>query len=113
MSHVKLDKTVFDSAIDRVVSAYKDGHRIVVSFSAGKDSGICLEICRIAAGLTGNLPLDVLMRDEEIMIPGTYEYAERIYNDPEIRFRWVYQPVSSLPRPASHSIALQKLKRCT
>tara|TARA_R110000824_G_scaffold2646_2_gene12216 strand:+ start:1230 stop:2375 length:1146 start_codon:yes stop_codon:yes gene_type:complete len=86
---------VFSLAIDRMKKVYEEGHRVVVSFSAGKDSGVCLEICRIAATETGRLPVEVLMRDEEIMFPGTYEYAERIAADPEIDFHWIYaeQPV--------------------
>lgn len=87
--------TVFDAAIDRMVKIYEDGHRVVISFSGGKDSGICVEICAIAAGLTGRLPIDVVMRDEEIMFPGTFEYCERMANRPEINFHWIYacQPV--------------------
>lgn len=86
---------VFDQSINRMVEIYEQGHRVVVSFSAGKDSGICLEICRLAAAETGRLPVEVIMRDEEIMFPGTYEYAERIANDPEISFNWIYacQPI--------------------
>ena len=35
------------------------------------------------------------MRDEEVMLPGTYEYAERMAARPEVKFHWVYasQPV--------------------
>ena len=73
-----LGLNVFDQAIDRLVKEYKDGHRIVVSFSGGKDSTVCLELCIIAATMTNRLPVDVVMRDEEIMHPGTYEYCERI-----------------------------------
>jgi len=49
-----------------MVEVYEAGHHVVVSFSAGKDSGVCLEVCLLAAKETGNLPLDVVMRDEEI-----------------------------------------------
>ena len=72
-----LNKSVFDLAIDRMVDLYEEGHRIVVSFSGGKDSGICLEICIIAATMTGRLPVEVVMRGEEIMLPGTFEYSKR------------------------------------
>jgi predicted phosphoadenosine phosphosulfate sulfurtransferase len=67
----------------------------VVSFSAGKDSGVCLELAIMAAGELGRLPVRVVMRDEEIMLPGTYEYAERVASRPEVDFRWLYacQPV--------------------
>lgn len=89
------NKNVFDAAIDRMTELYEQGHRIVVSFSAGKDSGVCLEICLIAAKLTGRLPVEVVMRDEEIMFPGTFEYAERVAARPEVSFHWLIanQPV--------------------
>ncbi|MCE5270833.1 hypothetical protein LLH00_06065 [bacterium] len=88
-------KNVFDAAIDRMTELYEEGHRIVVSFSAGKDSGVCLEICLIAANLTGRLPVEVVMRDEEIMFPGTFEYAERVAARPDVSFHWLIanQPV--------------------
>jgi len=78
-----------------MVTLYEQGHRIVVSFSAGKDSGVCLEICLIAARMTGRLPVEVIMRDEEIMFPGTFEYAERIAAREDVEFHWIYacQPV--------------------
>jgi len=90
-----LEMSVFDKAIERMVAVYEAGHRVMVSFSAGKDSGICLEICRIAAKMADRLPVEVVMRDEEIMYPGTFEYAERIAAEPDIDFNWVYacQPI--------------------
>src|SRR5574340_797127 len=90
-----IDKTVFDASLDRLIEVYEQGHRLVVSFSAGKDSGVVLEMAILAATLTNRLPVEVIMRDEEIMFPGTFEYAERIAARPEVKFHWVYanQPV--------------------
>lgn len=87
---------VLEAALDRIRVLYAEGHRLVVSFSAGKDSGVCLELCVQAARETGRLPVDVVMRDEEIMFPGTYEYAERVAaRKDEINLRWIYacQPI--------------------
>lgn len=89
MGRKYLGTDVFNQAIDRMAVLYKEGHRVVVSFSAGKDSGVCLEVCRIAAREAERLPVEVVMRDEEIMYPGTYEYAERVAADPEISFNWL------------------------
>lgn len=71
---------VFDMALNRLIHLYEDGHRVVVSLSGGKDSGICLELARMAAEATGRLPVEVLTRDEEIVVPGTNEYLDYVYN---------------------------------
>lgn len=86
---------VFDAAVSRLISLYEQEHTLVLSFSAGKDSGICLELMILAAEATGRLPVQVIMRDEEIMLPGTYEYAERMAQRPEVDMRWVVanQPI--------------------
>lgn len=90
-----LARNVFDEAVERMAHIYEGGHRVVCSFSGGKDSGVCLEVCIIAATMAGRLPVDVIMRDEEIMYPGTFEYAERVAARPEVAFRWIVanQPV--------------------
>lgn len=89
---------VFSMAIKRLKEQFNNGSRIVVSFSGGKDSGVCLELALIAAEETGNLPLDVLMRDEEIMFPGTFEYARRMADRKNIRFHWIIanQPIINI-----------------
>lgn len=96
MPRVVLDKNVFDAALDRMIECYQHPENYpVVSFSAGKDSGICLELAILAATMTNRLPVDVVMRDEEVMFPGTFEYAERMAIRPEVRMHWVIarQPV--------------------
>ena len=86
---------VYDAAVQRMQGLYSLGHRIVVSFSGGKDSTVALEVCIEAARRTGRLPVDVVMRDEEIMFPGTFEYCERVMNRPEVSFVWLVmgQPI--------------------
>lgn len=90
-----LGVSVFDAAIDRMLEIYEQGHRVVVSFSGGKDSTVAMEICVLAARLAGRLPVEVIMRDEEIMFPGTYEFAERTAQREDISFNWIYacQPI--------------------
>ena len=93
---VQNGKDVFTSALDRLIELYeKREDEIVVSFSAGKDSMVVLEMAILAAEATDRLPVKVLMRDEEIMFPGTFEYAERVAARPEVDFHWIYarQPI--------------------
>lgn len=95
MARTALGINVFDAAVARMEALYQEGHRIVVSWSGGKDSHVCAEICAIAAERTGRLPVEVVMRDEEIMFPGTFEFAERQYQRPDFDFHWLYarQPI--------------------
>lgn len=88
-------RNVLAEAIDRLEVLYAEGHALVVSFSAGKDSTVCLNVALEAARRTNRLPVKVVMRDEEIMFPGTYEYAERVANRGDIDFHWIYanQPI--------------------
>lgn len=92
---IRYGDNVFDESVHRLVNLYEEGHRIVVSFSAGKDSGVCLELCLLAAEKTGRLPVEVVMRDEEVMFPGTFEYAERTAKRKNVHFHWLVanQPV--------------------
>lgn len=83
-----LDTNVFDTGLDRMISLYEAGHRVVVCSSGGKDSTICVELAILAAEKTGRLPVEVAMRDEEIMFPGTFEYLERQASRPELDFHW-------------------------
>lgn len=95
MGRTSLNIPTFDAAMERLRGLYASDDRIVISFSAGKDSGTCLELCILAAEEEGRLPVEVLMCDEEIMFPGTYEYAERVAERPEVDFHWVMrrQPI--------------------
>lgn len=84
-----LENDVFQTSIQRVVELYENGDRLVVGFSAGKDSGVLLEVTRIAAKIAGVPQIDVFMADDEIMLPGTFEYAERVANLPDVKFYWM------------------------
>lgn len=88
---------VMNASMERLTDAYGEGHRVVVSFSAGKDSGVTLELAILAARDAGRLPVEVVMRDEEIMLPGTFEYAERCAMREETDFHWIYarQPITN------------------
>lgn len=98
MARTLMGMDVHEAAIQRLAVLYQEGHRLVVSFSAGKDSGVCLEVAIEAARMTGRLPVDVLMRDEEIMFPGTFEYARRVAERDEVRFCWLVanQPIINI-----------------
>lgn len=100
MGRIRLGENVFEAAVNRMRAIFAEGHRVVVTFSAGKDSGCCLEVCLLAMqqagrGNGGEPRLDVAMRDEEILYPGSFEYAERVAARPEVKFHWLIanQPI--------------------
>lgn len=90
-----LGMTVFDAALARLIEQYEQGHRIVVSVSGGKDSTCCMELAVLAATATGRLPVEAVIRDEEIACPGTYEYLERVHDREDVRLTWLVanQPI--------------------
>lgn len=95
---INLGQDVFKIGFNRLYELFNNGHRVVVSFSAGKDSGVCLELALAAAEKAGRLPIDVVMRDEEIMFPGTFEYAERVAKMKGVNFHWYVanQPIINI-----------------
>jgi 3'-phosphoadenosine 5'-phosphosulfate sulfotransferase (PAPS reductase)/FAD synthetase len=112
MRRVKLGYDVFDAAVNRLVSVYEQGHTVVVSMSGGKDSAICLEIALIAAEMTGSLPVNACLQDEEIAYPGTFEYLERVAARPDVNFKWFvcHQPmVNVFNRPSPYFWCFDKL----
>lgn len=86
-----LDMNVYEAAIHRMMALYKQGHRIVCSFSGGKDSTVILHICKEAARATGRLPVETVFLDEEIMVPHSWDFVSRISKDPELDFHWIIQ----------------------
>ena len=87
---------VFTAAYDRLFTLYERGDRIGVSISGGKDSTCVMEMAILAARDAGRLPVDVVMRDEEVMYPGTFEYLRRVAErTDEVRFQWMIagQPI--------------------
>lgn len=94
----KLNRNVRDMAFDRFRKMYGDGHRVMVTASGGKDSTVCVEMARMAARVEGCLPLEVVFQDDEIGLPTTFEYLERLAVDSEIKFYWMltYHPVHNL-----------------
>lgn len=89
MARIQLGVDVFTSATERIASLYRDGHTVVCSFSGGKDSTTVLELAIIAAHREGRLPVDVIIQDEEIAYPGTYEFIDQTAQRPEVRMHWL------------------------
>lgn len=89
MGRQYMTRNVFEAGYSRLRKVYEEGHRVVVAFSAGKDSGVCLELAIMAARDTGRLPVEAMLRDDEIYYPGTAEFALRSYERKEVRLHWL------------------------
>jgi predicted phosphoadenosine phosphosulfate sulfurtransferase len=89
----EIDLDVYSAAIKRVEYAYELFDSIVVSFSAGKDSTAVLHIAYEVAKKLDRLPLQVVFFDEEAIYPPTYEYAERIRQNPDFDFKYYCLPI--------------------
>lgn len=89
MGRARLGRTVLDESMDRLRSVMGAGNRIVVACSGGKDSTVCVELSAMVAEELGYGPIDVVVQEEEVNFPGTYEYLERLAQRPDINMHWL------------------------
>ena len=87
-----LDINVYDAAVKRCDYLYQAYDEVIISWSGGKDSSCCLELCREAARRTGKLSIKVFFLDEEAIYHETIDLCDRHVQDPEIEFYWVVVP---------------------
>lgn len=87
------DVNVYDAALERFRYLFDNFDKVVVSFSGGKDSTVCLNLAWQIAKEKNKLPLDVYFWDEEAIHPETIEYVERVRANSEIRFKWLCIPI--------------------
>jgi predicted phosphoadenosine phosphosulfate sulfurtransferase len=92
-----LETNVLDAALSRFEYMYDNGE-VVVSFSGGKDSQVCVELAVMVATYKNRLPVHVVYRDEEIVSPETFAFARRTAARPEINFIWLVanQPIINI-----------------
>ena len=81
------DKNVYDEALKRIRYIFDSFDKVIVNFSAGKDSTVVLNLTEIVAK-EKNKKFTVNFFDEEAIHPPTIEYAERVAQRPNYDFKW-------------------------
>jgi predicted phosphoadenosine phosphosulfate sulfurtransferase len=84
---------VYEAAIERINILFDRYDTVVVSFSGGKDSTVCLNLTLEVARARKRLPLEVYFFDEEAVHPETEAYVERVASLPDIRMQWLCLPL--------------------
>jgi predicted phosphoadenosine phosphosulfate sulfurtransferase len=87
MKPLKVD--VYSAACERLRYVFSTYDKVVVSYSGGKDSTVCLELAIEVARELDKLPVDVLFFDEEVLLPETEEMVRRTRGRPEVNLTWV------------------------
>ena len=92
----EVDLDVWTLTLQRIREVYSMFDKVVVSFSGGKDSTVCLNATLHVARELGRLPVRAIFWDEEAIHPPTIEYVRRVYNNPEVHLDWYCLPVKHL-----------------
>jgi predicted phosphoadenosine phosphosulfate sulfurtransferase len=87
------DVSVYDAAVARINHLYDRFDTIAVSFSGGKDSTACLNLCLQVARERKRFPLHVHFWDEEAIYPPTVDYMRRVAAMKEVELKWFCLPI--------------------
>jgi len=87
------DKNVYESALDRIRYLFDEFENIVVGFSGGKDSTVCLNLALKVAKEKNRLPLKVLFVDQEAEWQNTIDYVEEVMYREDVEPWWLQIPI--------------------
>jgi len=94
---------VLTEANNRINRLFDEFENVVVGFSGGKDSTVCLNLTLKIAEERGRLPLKVVWVDQEAEWQGTADYCEEVFADKRIEPMWFQMPMKWYNNVSSHS----------
>ena len=86
-------KNVYDAALDRIRFLYDEFEEIVVGFSGGKDSTVCLNLTIEIAKEKNRLPVKVMFLDQEAEWETNIEYIRKTMARKEVDPLWYQIPI--------------------
>jgi len=105
---VYISKNVYDAALKRIKYCFRKFDNILVAFSAGKDSGIVLNLAYDYAKKTNNLDkLAVYHMDYEADYEESNNFTKRVFSDDffqGIKKYWLCLPISAQCAVSMHQI---------
>lgn len=90
---------MYEAVQDRLKFIFEEFENILISFSGGKDSTVCLNLCYDYAKRTGQTDkLAFFYSDYEAEYQHTYDFVERVFAGyPEVKRRyWFCLPISAM-----------------
>ena len=90
MPHVKkyIDKDVVTAARERIAHVYDTFDSVVLMYSGGKDSSVCLQLMKEYHEEHGLGPVECVFRDGETLPFTNIKFLEEIRKEPWINLRW-------------------------
>lgn len=90
-----LDISVLEAAEQRIEQIYDLFDTVVLMFSGGKDSLVCLHLLKAFHEKHGLGPVEVIFRDEELIPDSVVEVMDRYRQEPWLNLRWYCVPLAS------------------
>ena len=90
-----LDIDVVTAARQRINHIFDNFDHVVVMFSGGKDSLVCVHLALEEARKRGKLPLDVVFRDEELIPDYIVDFVDQYRRHDDLNLHWMAVPMVS------------------
>ena len=90
---IYLKENVYDAALNRIRYLFDEFENVIVGYSGGKDSTVCLELSLIVAAEKNRLPLRVMFLDQETEWEATHDMAREVMYRKEVLPMWFQIPM--------------------